>query len=405
MSPAAVVERTARLSYGRLLAWLSWQWQDIAAAEDALSEAFATALAKWPVDGIPESPEAWLMAVARRQLLMVARRRRLSDDPALTILWPDMTTPAPEVCTLPDSRLRLMFVCTHPAIDPSMHAAMMLQTVLGLDASRIASAYLVKPEAMAKRLVRAKSKIKATRIRFEEPDPSEWQARIGAVLEAIYGAFTLQWDVADGDTCLQLATEAAFLAELVAARLPNEPEALGLLSLLSFCQARRAARLSSDGRFIPLAEQNSNDWNMALIEEANRCLVQAASFGRPGPYQIEAAIQAAHVQGAIDGAVPWPDIAHLYERLLSLSSTIGAVIAHAVAAAHAANDWALGIELLKAIDQDAIVAHQPWWAALAYLSSMAGNGEEAIRAYDRTMALTADPAVRNWLWERRQACY
>ena len=393
---AATAEATARRSYGRLLAWLAWQWRDVAAAEDALAEAFASALARWPRDGVPDSPDAWLLTAARRQLLVAARRQRLADDPTLTVLWPDEHAPAPEVPPLPDTRLRLLFVCAHPAIDPGVHSALMLQTVLGLDAARIASAFLVKPEAMTKRLVRAKAKIRAAGLRFEEPEPREWPERLASVLEAIYGAYTLHWGQVDDAASGELAAEAMFLAELVAAHLADEPEVLGLLALLSLCEARRPARSEV---FQPLHEQDARLWDGALIARANDALLRAAAHRAAGPYQLEAAIQAAHVHGRLEGAVPWDGITALYEQLLALAPTVGARIAHAVALAHA-RDARAGLALLCAIDADAVASHQPWWAARAHLLAMDGAHAEAAAAYGRTLALTVEPRLRDWLAAR-----
>ena len=400
MNAAAAAETAARHSYGRLLAWLAWQWRDVAAAEDALAEAFATALERWPVDGVPDAPDAWLLSAARRRLLMAARRQRLADDPALTILWPGADDPAPDAPILPDTRLRLMFVCAHPAIAVDVHSALMLQTVLGLDAARIASAFLVKPEAMTKRLVRAKAKIRATGLRFEEPEPREWSERLASVLEAIYGAYTLHWGQADDAGSGQLAGEAMFLAELVAAHLPAEPEALGLVALLWLCEARRAARAEV---FQPLHEQDPARWDHSLLARANAALLQAAAHRCAGPFQLEAAIQSAHVQGRVDGAVWWAGIVRLYEQLLALAPTVGARIAHAVAVAHATPDPRAGLRLLEGLEAARIASHQPWWAARAHLLSMADDPVEAEAAYGRALALTVEPRLREWLDQRRLA--
>ncbi len=396
---AAAAETAARRSYGRLLAWLAWQWRDVAAAEDALAEAFATALERWPRDGVPSSPDAWLLTAARRQLLVAARRQRLADDPTLTVLWPDETEAAPDAPALPDTRLRLLFVCAHPALAADVHSALMLQTVLGLDAARIASAFLVKPETMTKRLVRAKSKIRAAGLRFEEPEPPEWPQRLASVLEAIYGAYTLHWGQVDDDASGELAAEAVFLAELVAAHLPDEPEALGLVALLWLCEARRPARSEV---FQPLHEQDAQRWDHALIEHANDALLRAAAHRSAGPYQLEAAIQAAHVQGRVDGRVPWGGIVRLYERLLETAPTVGARIAHAVAVAHA-RDARAGLRLLDEIEPERVASHQPWWAARAHLLAMEGSHPDAAAAYGRALALTVEPRLRDWLAARRLA--
>jgi RNA polymerase sigma-70 factor (ECF subfamily) len=397
---AAAAEAAARHSYGRLLAWLAWQWRDVAAAEDALAEAFATALERWPRDGVPAAPDAWLLSAAKHRLLMAARRQRLADDPTLTVLWPDEHAAAPDAAPLPDARLRLLFVCAHPAIDAGVHSALMLQTVLGLDAARVASAFLVKPEAMTKRLVRAKAKIRATGLRFEEPPPDEWPTRLASVLEAIYGAYTLHWGLADDADSGELASEARFLAELVASQLPDEPEALGLVALLWHCEARRPARRAA---FQPLHEQDAAQWDQALIARANAALLQASTHRSPGPFQLEAAIQAAHAQGRLEDRVPWGDITRLYERLLELAPTVGACIAHAVAVAHAAPDPAAGLRLLDAIEPERVASHQPWWAARAHLLAMAGAHADAATAYGRALGLTVEPRLREWLEQCRQA--
>ena len=399
---AHAAERAARHHHGRLVAWLAWQWRDIAGAQDALGEAFVRALARWPIDGVPESPQAWLLAVARRELLMAARRRRLAEDPALQILFASEDSAAPEPVAVPDERLRLMFVCAHPAIDATVRCALMLQVVLGLDAARIASAFLVKPEAMSKRLSRAKAKIKTTGIRFDEPEARELPERVSAVLEAIYGAYTLHWgdvdDAAQGD----LAQEALYLAQLVAAQLPNQAEALGLAALLGLCEARRPARVDAGGAFIPLDDQDPAAWNATLERRAEDALASAAALASPGPYQLEACIQSAHMHGRRAGIVPWDAIAGLYHSLIVLAPTVGAHIGRAVATARAGGDPLAGLRLLDELDAAQVATHQPWWAARAHLLGESGRRDEAAEAYGRALALTARPALRDWLARRLQ---
>lgn len=397
----AAAVAAARDSYGRLLSWLAWQWRDIAAAEDALSEAFATALACWPRDGVPASPQGWLMTAAKRNLLKGARRQRLAQDPTLTVLFPSEHDEAPPTAAVPDDRLRLMFVCAHPAIDATVRSALMLQTVLGLDAASIATAFLLAPEAMTKRLVRAKAKIKVTGIRFEEPAADELPQRVDAVLDAIYGCYTLHWGQPEAKPAQALAEEALFLAELVAARLPAHAEAVGLLALLLLCEARRPARLDAQGEFVPLDEQDPLRWDGALIERANALIARAASQNAPGPFQIEAAIQAAHCHRRHTGSTPWADLALLYQRLLACHPGVGARIGHAVAAAQASGDAALGLQLLERIEAPALSLHQPWWAARAHLlASLPGRTEDAVDAYGRALALTREPVLRRHLTRR-----
>jgi RNA polymerase sigma-70 factor, ECF subfamily len=403
-SPADVAEQVARESYGRLLAWLAWQWRDIAAAEDALSEAFSKALSLWGERGVPQNPEAWLLATAKSQLLMAARRRRVQDDPVnlatLTIEdYVDSNLPA-----VPDHRLRLMYVCTHPAIEPSMRCALMLQTVLGIEAARMAKAFLISTEAMTKRLVRAKSKIKQAGIRFKDPEQNELAARSDAVLEAIYGAYSLEPGYSENEQVLSLAHEAIFLADLLATLIPEHAEAHGLAALLSFCESRRVARTNAQGGLISLDQQDPSKWNAELIQRGNARLQRAIDLGAPGTYQYEAAIQAAHCQRAVTGVIPWSSIVRLYENLLKVGASAGALVGHALAVAHANNSPQDGLKLLDQMDTNFAKNYSSWWAAKGHLLAKTNEKESAIDAYKHAEQLTTDLLQKDFLQAKILAC-
>lgn len=408
---AQAAEAAVRQSYGRLLSWLSWlawQWRDVAAAEDALASALEKALHHWPAEGVPAAPEAWLLAVARRELLQAARRQRLHDSPQVQALLADEPS-APEAQPLPDSRLKLLFVCAHPALDASLRPALMLQVVLGLPAAQIAQAMLTSPAAMAQRLVRAKQKIRDAGLRFEEPGPDEWPERLQAVLEAVYAAYGLGWqawqalasDAGDhpepGDPAGPgLRTEALFLADLVCSLLPADAgraEAEGLLALILHCEARGPARRAADGRFIPLAEQDTALWQRPLIQQADRLLHHSARWATPGPFQIEAAIQSAHNERLLTGHTPWAGIVRLYDRLVAESPSLGARVAQAVACVQA-GELARADALLAALDHPRRASYQPYWVALAHVSAQAGRLPAALQAMQQAIGLTSDPAVR-----------
>ena len=402
----------ARQSYGRLLSWLAWQWRDVAAAEDALASAFEKALAAWPLQGVPDAPDAWLLAVAKREMLQSARRQRLHDSPQVQALLADPPGSGdwaadPTAAALPDSRLKLLFVCAHPAIDAAVRPALMLQVVLGLDAHQIAQAMLTSPSAMAQRLVRAKQKIRDTRLRFEEPGPDELPDRLHAVLEAIYAAYGLGWDAweagdsgpADGAGARVqgLREEALFLADLVCTLLPADAgraEAEGLLALMLLCDARSPARRSADGRFVALADQDTTLWQRPLIEQASRLLRGAACWGAPGPFQLEAAIQAAHCERLFCGATPWPAIVLMYEKLIGMAPSLGARVAHGVACAQA-GDAGRAAALLGALDHPRLASYQPYWVACAHVAGLQQRFDDAVLAMRRAIGLTTSAAVRD----------
>lgn len=403
----ARVEDLARAARARLLAILAAKTGDIAAAEDALSDAFVQALATWPASGAPDNPEAWLLTVARNRwrdgLKRAAARTATPLDDAMQGAPPAaLQTKALEEIDpdmIPDNRLLLMFVAAHPAIDAGVRAPLMLQTVLGLDAARIAGAFLVPAAAMAQRLVRAKAKIKRAGIPFAAPGRADMPARLGAVLEAIYGAYALDWtSLADDED--GLTDEALYLADLTVDLLPQEPEALGLAALLCFSHARRAARRGAAGAFVPLAEQDPAHWDRRAIARAETLLRQAKAQGSLGRFQLEAAIQSAHAARRPGEGPDWPAIAALYEGLLRIAPTLGAAVGRAAAFGEAFGP-AAGLSALDQIDANDARGFQPYWAARADLLRRAGD--PAAAAYRRAIDLCVDPALRRWLEDQAGA--
>ena len=302
----------------------------------------------------------------------------------------------------PDERLKLLFVCAHPAIDPAMHTPLMLQTVLGLDAARIAHAFLISPTTMGQRLVRAKTKIRDGGIRFEIPQERELPQRLDAVLEAIYAAFGIGWDDMAGvdQRGRDLAEEAIWLARVLLQLMPGKLRFTALLALMLHCEARRAARRGPDGRYVPLSEQDCQKWSLPLIEEAERHLDEASSRGRTGRFQLEAAIQSVHAERARSGGIQWNAIMMFYEQLIRISPTLGTRTGYAAAVAEAKGAEA-GLAALDGIDPDDISAYQPYWAVRAHLLQRLGKTPEALDAFDRAIGLTEDPAVRQFLLQRR----
>jgi RNA polymerase sigma-70 factor (ECF subfamily) len=277
----------------------------------------------------------------------------------------------------------------------------MLQTVLGLDAVRIAQAFLVKPAAMGQRLTRAKTKIRDAGIPYEVPDAKELPARLDAVLEAIYAAYGSGWDdVAGADTRSQGFTkEAIDLGRLLNRLMIAEPEAQGLLALMLHTEARRPARRTAAGDYVPLSEQDVSLWTMPMISEAEHLLMHASQLGRIGRFQLEAAIQSAHARRRLTGKADWEGVALLYEGLVRIAPTIGALVGRAAAIAEA-RDPVTAWHLLKDVPPDAVKSYQPYWALAAHLLASAGQHEAATGAYERAIGLCMDPAMQAFLMHR-----
>jgi predicted RNA polymerase sigma factor len=399
-----IAEAVARRSYGKLVAFLAARTRDVAAAEDALSDAFASALADWPVNGCPSNPEAWLMTVARRKIIDAARRRRSSESATgqLQLLTEGLDAAATHA-EIPDRRLALMFACAHPAIEAGVRSPLMLQVVVGLDAKTIASAFLMSPAAMSKRLVRAKTKIRQGGIPFSIPEREELPDRLEAVLDAIYAAYAEGWADPGGTDVVRsdLTEEALFLARLVTELLPHEPEALGLLALILHAEARRRARRNADGEYVPLGEQDPALWDSQMIADAEEALRRAGALGSIGRYQLESALQSAHVYRRRTGHANWAEIVQLYDALLALDGSVVVAINRALAIAELHGPSA-ALEAIEGVAADVRLAeYQPYWAARAELLAKTGADGEARHAYEIAIGLERDPAVRRFLQERQ----
>lgn len=399
----AAAAHAARESYARLVAVLAASTGDLALAEDALADAFAAALERWPVSGIPDNPEGWLITVARNRQRDVwksaASRTSAPLDPAMEVVaaageaGAELTDPfdAVDPLRIPDRRLELCFTCAHPAIDAAARTPLILQAVLGFDAAQIAAAYAVPTATMAQRLTRAKRRIARARIPFVVPDRRAMSERLHAVLEAVYGCAAITWrDDADS-----LAGEARHLAVTLAGLLEREPEAWALAALVTLSLARPRS-----GPYVPLEEQRTASWDDRLIDEGEAHLRRAAALrgsAAPGRFELEAAIQAAHLDRRRTGSVDWAAIRTLYSALLAVAPSLGAQVA--AAAVIGRTDGAAGLAALPPGGE----AFQPWWATRAELLRRAGRDAEADLAYARAIELAREAELRAFLERRRGA--
>lgn len=396
-------EHVARESYARLLAHLGGRTGDLALAEDALAEAFLAALEKWCVSGIPDNPDAWLLAVARRRKLDGWRKQKVRSRSAghMALIADELMADAQSVDTIPDSRLALLFACVHPQIEPAARTPLMLQTILGLTAHEIAARYLVSPATMGQRLVRAKAKIKEQKIPFAVPDRQQMQSRLSPVLSAIYAAYTSDWMGNESATMASLSTEAIWLARVAASQLPGEPEPKALLALLLYSEARRASRTDCEGRFVPLEMQDTYAWDRIMLDEADNLLREANSLGNTGRYQIEAAIQSAHVVRRLAGISNWKTVIALYDALEQIVPS-PVVRLNRAAARAAMGEQGAALKEIEALSSNSAMAdYLPYWATRAQLLVALSRGVEADQAFSIAIGLCENPIHRQHLEVQR----
>ncbi|WP_421981595.1 RNA polymerase sigma factor [Roseibium sp.] len=391
---ARAAELAARDSYGRLLALLSARTHDIALAEDALADAFAKALDHWPSKGVPDKPDAWLLTTARNTLTDWQRKQlRFPSESEI----PDMPGDDRTEEGLPDKRLSLLLVCAHPAIAADLHVPLMLQTVLGMEARIIARLFLISPAALAKRLVRAKAKIRDAGIPFQIPEGAVLEERSSALFEALYALHAHDWlDPAD-----TLGDEALYLADLSSRLMADNPEALGLAALIAFSHARAGARIM-DGMLVPTGEQDVSLWRDDLIAYGNRQLTRAYGKSAVGRFQIEAAIEAVHVARKDTGQTDWQALNKLYFALQQQAPSAGGLVAQAVVTGRL-HGPAAGLRALEIAEAQAGTGFQPLWAARADLNAGRGNREAASRCYEKAISLATDLPTINLLRARLAA--
>ncbi|MGW0017359.1 RNA polymerase sigma factor [Rhodococcus sp. NPDC003382] len=393
----AAAEHAARASRARLVALLASNSGDLALAEDAVAAAFEQALVIWPERGVPANPDGWLLTVARnrqRDVWKSAAHRTAAPleqvpDNVGSVATLDEVDPD----AIPDRRLALLFVCAHPAIAESARTPLMLQAVLGFDAAQVASVFAVSSSAMAGRLVRAKRRIRDARIPFVVPDRTVMPERLPAVLEAVYGCFT----IARGPGVTPMASESLYLATVLAESV-DEPEAWGLASLIALSLSRAGA---TGADFVPLDEQDPASWDAELAERGERMLRRASAGGRIGRFQLEAAMQAVHAARRHTGVTDWPALDTLSRALVHTAPTLGSRVARAAIAGRVDGPEA-GLDVLDAVARDhpAATSYQPFHAVRADLLARAGRTADARAAFDRAAELATDDAVRAWLRNR-----